>query len=193
MSEPRGPRRPRPPFGSGRLSPDQPVWDVVAGRRGAEEGEASPWDRPLVRERPGTSVERLPAGEQLPAGPADPRRERGGARLASPSPRARRGRQLLAIVLALGLFGGGIALGSTLAAGSRRPAATAPTPAVTTPPSTAPATTLAPRVVTPPACLSAVDDADAAVSYLVAGQRGKRLATALQQFRAAAAACRRAS
>ena len=36
------------------------------------------------------------------------------------------------------------------------------------------------------------DDADTVVSYLVAGQRGKRLAKALQQFQAAAAACRRA-
>jgi hypothetical protein len=170
MSEPRGPRRPRPPLRPGRLSPDQPVWDVVAGQRGAEEGEASRPDRPLVRERPSTSVERLPAGERVPAG-----------------------ERLLAIVLALALFGGGIALGSTLAAGSEEPAATAPPPPATTPASTAPTTTLASRVVAPPACLSAVDYADTVVSYLVAGQRGKRLAKALQQFRAAAAACRRAS
>jgi hypothetical protein len=179
MSEPRGPRRPRPPFGPGRLSPDQPVWDVAAGRRGAEEGEASPWDRPLVRERPGTSVERLPAGERLPAALADPGRDGGGARLAPPSPTARPGRRLLAVVLALALFGGGVALGSRLAAGSEEPAATAPAPAATAPASTVPATTLAPRVVAPPACLSAVDDADTVVSYLVAGQRGKRLARAL--------------
>ena len=192
MSEPRGPRRTRPPLRPGRLSPDQPVWDVVAGQRGAEEGEASPPDRPLVRERPSTSVERLPAGERVPAGQADPGRERGGARLAPPSPRARRSRRLLAIVLALALFGGGIALGSALAAGSQEPAATALAPAATTPASTAPTTTLAPRVLAPPACLSAVDDADTVVSYLVAGQRGKRLAKALQQFQAAAAACRRA-
>jgi hypothetical protein len=191
MSEPRGPRRTRPPLRPGRLSPDQPVWDEVAGQRGAEEGKASPPDRPLVRERPSISVERLPMGERPPAGRADPGRERGGARLAPPSPTARLGRWLLAIVLALALFGGGIALGSMLATGSEEPVATAP--AVTAPVSTAPTTTLAPRVVAPPTCLSAVDDADTVVSYLVAGQRGKRLAKALQQFRAAAAACRRAS
>jgi hypothetical protein len=185
MNEPRGPRRTRPPLRPGRLSPDQPVWDEVAGQRGAKEAEASPPDRPLVRERPSISIERLPAGQ------ADPGRGWGGARLA-PSPTARRGRRLLAIVLALALFGGGIALGSTLA-GSKEPAATVPAPAATAPTSTAPTTTLAPRVVAPPACLSAVDDADTVVSYLVAGQRGKRLARALQQFRAAAAACRRAS
>jgi hypothetical protein len=190
MSEPRGPRRTRPPLRPGRLSPDQPVWDVAAGQRGAEEGEASPPDRPLARERPSISVERLPAGERLPAAQADRGRERGGARLAPPSPTARRGRRLLATVLALALFGGGIALGSTLAAGSEAPAATAP--AATTLASTAPATTLAPRAVAPPACLSAVDEADTVVSQLVAGQRDKRLAKALQQFRAAAAACRRA-
>lgn len=191
MSEPWGPRRTRPPLRPGRLSPDQPVWDEAAGQRGAEKGEASPPGRPLARERPSISLERLPAGERPPAGRADPGRGHGGARLAPPSPTARLGRRLLAIVLALALFGGGIALGSTLAAGSEEPAATAP--AVTAPASTAPTTTLAPRVVAPPACLSAVDDADTAVSYLVAGQRGKRLAKALQQFRAAAAACRRAS
>jgi hypothetical protein len=99
------------------------------------------------------------------------------------------------VALALGLFAGGIAVGSVLAGKSTPtpPAAAAPaTSAIAT--TAAPATTTAPpRQVAPRACLSAVDDADAVISYLVAGVRDQRLARVMQQYRAASGTCRRAS
>jgi hypothetical protein len=46
--------------------------------------------------------------------------------------------------------------------------------------------------VASPACLSAVDDADAVISYLVTNMRDQRLARTLEQYREASRACRRA-
>ena len=100
---------------------------------------------------------------------------------------------MLATALALGLFAGGIGVGSVLAGESTepaRPAAAAATSITST--TVAPSTTALARPVSPPACLSAVDDADAVISYLVANMRDQRLARALEQYRAASRACRNA-
>jgi hypothetical protein len=156
MNELGGARPPRAtPEHPGRLSPDQPVWEVDGGQRLAEERHAAGHER---RRRPLVIV--------------------------------------LGVVLAiaLGLFAAGITVGAVLAGGSRKPArsaiaaATSLGPGITAArPRPAPA-----RQVTPPACLSAVDDADAVISYLVANVRDQRLARSLQRYRAASLACRRA-
>jgi hypothetical protein len=112
----------------------------------------------------------------------------------APERRSGRSRRPLAVALALGLFAAGIAVGSMLAGGSRQPAlrATAATTSVVPTTTEAPTTTVRARQVSPPACLSAVDDADAVISYLVANMRDHRLARSLQQYQAASRNCRRA-
>ena len=199
MSVPAGGRPPTPaPDDPGRLSPDQPVWEVDGQQRGAEEGRPAEPRRALV---PGA---RRPARVALdgttPAG-ALPRAATQGGRGAVPAgtgtaPRLRQdqGRRsggagrLLATALALGLFAAGIGVGAMLAAGAREPARPAPAVATST---AAPTTTAPARQVSPPACLSAVDDADAVISYLVTNTRDQRLARTLQQYRVASRACRR--
>ena len=108
-------------------------------------------------------------------------------------PRSGRSRRPLAVALALGLFATGIGVGSVLGGGSAQSAlratAAATSVALTT---AAPTTTARMRQVSPPACLSAVDDADAVISYLVANIRDRRLARSLQQYQAASRTCRRA-
>jgi len=112
---------------------------------------------------------------------------------APPVPRSGRSRRPLAVALALGLFATGIGVGSVLGGGSAQSAlratAAATSVALTT---AAPTTTARVRQVSPPACLSAVDDADAVISYLVANIRDRRLARSLQQYQAASRTCRRA-
>jgi hypothetical protein len=172
---------PPDPQGPGRLSPDQPVWEMGGDRLGSGEGRPRPPEPPRQPERAG-QLQRVQQPE--PAG----RRERAG--------RWGPGRFLLAVALALGVFAGGIALGSVLAGRSTR---TSPAPATSAIATTAIATTAAPATTTAPArqvaprvCLSAVDDADAVISYLVAGVRDQRLARTMQQYRAASGSCRRA-
>jgi hypothetical protein len=170
MTELRGDRPPRQkPDDPGRLSPDQPVWEVGGDRREAEEGNVGP---------PGPAL-----------GGATPARTWRQA----PGRRSGGGRRLLAILLALGLFAAGIVVGSLLAGRSTERAR--PTAAATSvaPSTAAPTTTAAARQLAPPACLSAVDDADAVISYLVANVRDQRLARTLQQYRVASRTCRRAS
>ena len=120
----------------------------------------------------------------------------GRVRTSQPAPERRSGRSRrpLAVALALGLFAGGIAVGSMLAEGSGQPAlrATAAAPGVAPTTTAAPTTTVRARQVSPPACLSAVDDADAVISYLVANMRDHRLARSLEQYRVASRTCRRA-
>jgi len=108
--------------------------------------------------------------------------------------RSGRAGRLLATALALGLFAAGIGVGAMLAAGAKEPARPAPAVATSATPTTVAPTTAAPaRQVSPPACLSAVDDADAVISYLVTNTRDQRLARTMQQYQAASRACRRAS
>jgi hypothetical protein len=177
----------------GRLSPDQPVWEVDGEQRGAEEGPEARQQREPVPEslrRARLAVGVAPQAEALPAG-------------VSPAPSRRRGRgsgrsrRVVATALALGLFAAGTAVGSMLAAGAREPArparavraSHAPTTALPT--TTTTTTTRAPQV-TPRACLSAVDDADVVISYLVTNVNDQRLPRAMQQYQAARSECRRA-
>jgi hypothetical protein len=173
----------------GRLSPEQPVWEVEGEQRRAEEGPEARPPRVLVPEslrRARLAVGVAPQAEAMPAGvsPApSPRRGRGSGR----------GRRVLATALALGLFAAGTAVGSMLAAGAREPARPARAvrashASTTAPPTT---TTRAPQV-TLRACLSAVDQADVVISYLVTNVNDQRLARAMQQYQAARSACRRA-
>jgi hypothetical protein len=179
----------------GRLSPDQPVWEVDGEQRGAEEGPEARPQGELVPEsvrRARLAVGVAPQAEALPAGvsPAPSRRRGRGSG---------RGRRVVATALALGLFAAGTAVGSMLAAGAREPArparavptSHAPTTALPTTTTTTTTTTRAPQV-TPRACFSAVDDADAVISYLVSNVNDQRLTTAMQQYRASRSACRRA-
>jgi hypothetical protein len=187
MSTPGGRRRLRPAAEDhGRLSPDQPVWEVDGEQRGAEEGYAARPQRALVPEsvrRASLAVGASAPAETAPDGAGAAHAWRQGRRHRSgPS------RRLLAVALALGLFAAGTAVGSMLVADRGRPARPA-TAALTT---AAPPTTAAPRQVTPPACLSAIDQADAAISYLVTNVHDGRLARAMQQYRVARRACRRA-
>jgi hypothetical protein len=169
--------------------PEQPVWEVQGEQRRAEEGPEARPPRVLVPEslrRARLAVGVAPQAEAMPAGvsPApSPRRGRGSGR----------GRRVLATALALGLFAAGTAVGSMLAAGARepaRPARAVPTSQASTTALTT-TTTRAPQV-TPRACLSAVDNADAVISYLVANVQDQRLIMAMQQYRASRSACRRA-
>jgi hypothetical protein len=205
MSVPAGGRPPTPaPDDPGRLSPDQPVWEVDGQQRGVEEGHPAEPRRALV---PGTRRRaRVALDGTTPAG-ALPRAATQGGRGAvpagavpAPSLRQDQGRRsgragrLLATALALGLFAVGIGMGAMLAAGAREPARPAPAAATSATLTTVAPTTTAPaRQVPPPACLSAVDDADAVISYLVTNTRDQRLARTLQQYRVASRACRRAS
>lgn len=195
MRELRGARPPRPkPDDPGRLSPDQPVWEVDGDQREAEEGAAASQGRALVPDTPVPAriVVDDPAatGERRALGGAGPPRTWPRA----PGRRSGRGWRVLAIVLALGLFAAGTAVGSVLAGRSTERARPATAAATSVAPTTAAPTTTAPgRQLAPPACLSAVDDADAVISYLVANVRDHRLARTLQQYRAASRTCRRAS
>ena len=166
------PTPPPKPEDPGRLAPDQPVWEVGGDQRGAE-GE-----RPRTPERLPQTPERLPQ-------PA-------GARQPAPARRWGSGWSLLAVALALGMFAGGIAVGSALARKPARLAPLAAAPATSAVATTAAPTTAPARQVAPQACLSAVDDADAVISYLVANVRDQRLAQTMQQYRAASGNCRRA-
>jgi len=159
-----------PPAGPAprRLSPDEPIWDppAVFAPRGA-----------LARVgTPGTVVER----RQDPAGPPAGAGRRSGRRIA------------LMVVGAIGLLLTGALAGAGLAQAARAPggrsASRAATAAATAPPATA-----APGQASPPrACADAMDDADAAISYLVAKIRDQRLSDALKRYGEHARACRRA-
>jgi hypothetical protein len=191
MRESGRPVRPAPED-PGRLSPDQPVWEVDGEQRGAEEGHAARPQRALVPEsvrRARLAVDPAAAAEALPGGASQPP----GWPQGQPR-RSGRGRHLLAAALALGLFAAGTAVGSMLTDGARdpaRPARAAPTTSGM-PTTAAPTTTAPPRAVSPAACLSAVDEADAAISYLVTNVRDQRLARTMQRYRAASRVCRRA-
>jgi len=96
-------------------------------------------------------------------------------------------------VLALGLFAAGTAVGAALAGSSSEPARPATAAAThVAPTSTAAPTTAPAHPVSPPACLSAIDDADAVISYLVTNVRDQQLAATMERYRAASRACRRA-
>jgi hypothetical protein len=194
MSGPRGARPPRPgPEVPGRLSPDQPVWEVDGEQCLAEQGAADQPRRELVPDTLG------PAGITVtPSSPPAPGSRPVPVSRPAPGRPSQWGRRLLVAVLAVGLFAGGIALGSVLAGGRGEPArpASAARPSAapsSAAPGSAPPTTAAPaRQVASPACLSAVDDADAVISYLVTNMRDQRLARTLEQYREASRACRRA-
>jgi hypothetical protein len=101
---------------------------------------------------------------------------------------------VVATALALGLFAAGTAVGSMLAAGAREPARPARAVRASHAPTTTLPTTTTTRArqVTPRACLSAVDDADAVISYLMTNVNDQRLTTAMQQYQASRSACQRA-
>ncbi|SRR6266545_4260932 len=174
MRELRGAHPPRPvPEDPQRLSPDQPVWEVGGERSAAKEGHAAspgpgagPGPRPGLE--PGRGTGRRPGSRPGPG-------------------------RLTAIVLALGLFAAGTAVGAALAGSSSEPARPATAAAThVAPTSTAAPTTAPAHPVSPPACLSAIDDADAVISYLVTNVRDQQLAATMERYRAASRACRRA-
>jgi len=68
-----------------------------------------------------------------------------------------------------------------------------PRPSPLTPPATVAAPTrIVVRQTSPPACLAAIDDADAVIAYLVANMHDRRVAASLRQYRTASRTCRRA-
>jgi len=103
------------------------------------------------------------------------------------APRRRsRWRAALTAAVAVVLFTAGALLGSGLADWRAGPAAAAATTAPATPPSTVASGAQRP----PQACADAMDDAAAAISYLVAKIRDRRLAESLKRYADHARACR---
>jgi len=162
-----------------RLSPDEPLWDPPAG-------PALPGSGGLAKVgATGTRVDRAP-------GTRDRRPVILDRTLGDPEPQeAPSGRRTWRVVLgaaaATALFLAGALVGTILA--SDRPNLLA-APAATAAPA-APASTVAPRPApAPKACADAIDDADAAISYLVAKIRDERLSESLKRYGEHARACR---
>ena len=165
-----------------RLSPDEPLWDPPAvparpGRGGQAKVGAM-----------GTTVDRTP-------GAADRRPVILDRSLGDPVPqeapsRRRTWRVVLGAAAATALFLGGALVGNGLASGRPDLAAT---PVTTVAPPT-PVPTFAPEPAPPAkACADAIDDADAAISYLVAKIRDGRLSESLKRYGEHSRACRAAT
>jgi len=161
-----------------RLSTDQPLWDPPPV-------PALPSSDELAKLGTiGTTVDRA----------ADRRPVILDRLQATPEPREAPGRRgvlrvVLATVAALALFVVGALVGTTLIDGRTSLAAA---PAATTSPAPPPSTAAPGPAPPPQACADAMDDADAAISYLVAKIRDQRLSDSLKRYGEHARACRAA-
>jgi hypothetical protein len=172
-----------------RLSPDQPLWDPPA--ESAHPGSG------LARTGAiGTTIDLAQTGPDQGPGILDRRPDI--ARLRGPREAAPRRRSpwrvALASVAAVALFLAGAFAGSVLSGGG---AGTATATTSAPPPSPPPPSAAASQQQAGPAlawvCAAAIDDADAAISYLVAKIRDRRLADALRRYGDHARACRLAA
>jgi hypothetical protein len=175
-----------------RLSTDESLWEETGEREptaasgttaAADATSSPPRGEPAGGELVRTGAAGTPpaVGElEPPAGPAGGR-SRGRSRLTAVA-------MLLLLVVATAV--GGIAIGRATASPEPK------NPRVATP-SSAPGSTAAPGAVvrekTPAACDAALDDADAALSYLVGNVRDQRLTQAMQNYQRDRSACRAAS
>jgi hypothetical protein len=155
-----------------RLSSDEPLWGTPSPTPGRTPGRAP--------------VASAPARAGAGAAPA-------ATATTAPSPgptlRLRGARQVSLLVAALLVLLAGVGIGGV--AIGRATAKAAPVEAIATTPS-APPSSLVNRspARTPPACDAALNDADAAISYLIAHITDQRLSKALDQFQTDRRACR---
>jgi hypothetical protein len=158
----RGPSPNRPDETPRRLSSDEPLWEEDPEPKRASPGAALV--RPVQVQRP------------APAAPADHR------------PLWRRALRVNLLLggAAIVLLLVGFLLGATLAGGRPPPAATRPAPAATV-------TSVVVQQAPPPReCVVAIEQADIAITYLVANIRDQRLTKSILKFAASRRACQRA-
>jgi hypothetical protein len=162
---------------------------LPARRRPAEIGAATAPRALSARPgAPGAPFTDAPAS-QANAVDQDRARDLTPAVVAEPEPRLRRrrgGRRgLLAILVILAMAAvaafGGVAIGRTSVDLENRSGSGSTTPGRAAPPAAPPST--AARSSQAAACADAMDQADAAISYLVAGIHDERLSKAMQQYR----------
>jgi hypothetical protein len=173
-----------------RLSSDQPLWDPPAE-------PAHPGSGLARTGAIGTTIDLAQTGPDQGPGILDRRPDI--ARLRGPREAALRRRSpwrvALAAVAAVALFLAGAFTGIALSGGGAG-TATAAAPTSAPPPSPPPPSTAAAQRAGPAlarVCAAAIDDADAAISYLVAKIRDRRLADALRRYGDHARACRLAA